>query len=438
MALKITSNDSGFGNHISYKAIVDDATGIYSKSTIRVAGINAGNITNIQLSDGKALIEFDIMEEIKMTADSVLKIKSVGLLGDKYLDIQLGNPGLERLPKNSFVQTNTGGGFETLGKDAGEVLGHVKEIAVTIKEALRKDGKNVVKETLDNIYKVSSSLKNVIQANETKLNQTLENVRKISAQLAFETGRNNSESLMAYLTNLKPILEDTKVTMANLKIVMSDVKDGKGTIGKLLRDEEVVDKVSSTLSSVNKLVSRINNIEAKIALFTGVNSDHGNHTQFDVDLYPAPERFFRLGVVTNQFGPEVDTETETTTTVAGSTVVENKREVRKNAIKFNAMIGRRLGNWAFRAGLIETTGGIGIDYHIPNHNLLFTGEAFDYQEEIGPYVRLSAEYRLWNMFYAKLSGEDLVSKGDNQSFTISAGLRFNDQDLAALIGLVAR
>lgn len=44
MSLKITQNQSGFGKHIEYKTILDDASGILEKTPIKVAGINAGEL----------------------------------------------------------------------------------------------------------------------------------------------------------------------------------------------------------------------------------------------------------------------------------------------------------------------------------------------------------------------------------------------------------
>jgi len=50
----------------------------------------------------------------------------------------------------------------------------------------------------------------------------------------------------------------------------------------------------------------------------------------------------------------------------------------------------------------------------------------------------STEFKLWNVMFARIAGEDILSKEGKQSATISFGLRFNDQDLAALLGLLAR
>src|SRR5690606_24027502 len=124
---------SGFGEHIQYKTILEDASGIFEKTPIKVAGINAGRIKKIELHGNKALITFEILEEIKITPDAKMKIKSVGLLGDKFIDMDLGTQQGDRLPKDSIIQTEGGEGFDNLAKDASAVLKEVKEIAGTIK-----------------------------------------------------------------------------------------------------------------------------------------------------------------------------------------------------------------------------------------------------------------------------------------------------------------
>jgi phospholipid/cholesterol/gamma-HCH transport system substrate-binding protein len=221
-------------------------------------------------------------------------------------------------------------------------------------------------------------------------------------------------------------------------LIVADVKEGKGTVGKLLRDDAVVDQVSQTLSSVNRLVNRINNIEADIGLSTGANTLTGSDTRFDLDIYPAPERFFRLGVVTNQFGPQNETEIDTYTTENGTETKKTVREVNKSDFKFNFQIGRRIQRWALRAGLIESTGGVGIDYFIPDFGIRTGIEMFDYQKDAGPNLRFYSEVKIWNVLFTRIAGEDLISKDGKQSATISLGLRFTDQDLAALIGIFAR
>ena len=440
MSLKITQNQSGFGKHITYKTILKDASGIFEKTPIKVAGINAGKIKSIELENSQALIIFEIQEEIKVTPSAKLKIKSVGLLGDKFIDMDLGGQTGERLPEGSKIVTEGGEGLDSLASDASAVLKEVKEIIVTVKESLRDDqGKNLIKEIVANINDMSASLKRITTGNEDQINKIIQDIEAVSSQLAHETDRYQKDSLMGDLAKLGPILDKVDVAVSDLKTIVADVKDGKGTVGKLLRDDAVVDQVSQTLSSVNRLVNRINNIEADIGISTGANTRLGSDTRFDIDIYPAPERFFRLGVVTNDFGPQTESEKDTYTSVNGGAETKTSvRKIDKSDFKFNFQIGRRIQRWGLRAGLIESTGGVGVDYYIPDYGIRFGSELFDYQKDAGPNLRLITEIKIWNVLFARVAGEDLISKDGKQSATISAGLRFNDQDLAALVGIFAR
>ncbi len=439
VSMKITSNQSGFGNYHTYRTIISDASGIYDKTPIKVAGINAGYIKSIELQGTQALITFDVIEDVIVTKNSQLRIKSVGFLGDKYLDIFLGEATGERLPANSMIPSHVGGGLEDVSKDVSDVMVEVKDILKKVKESLEDDKKqNILKQIVRNIEEVTRNIKDVsktIKDNDGNIDKMLKNLARVSEQLAYETDRMEEGSAMS---NLAPMTADARKAIADLKAMIEDVKAGKGTVGKLLRDEHVVDQVSETLSGVNNLVNRINNIEAEISLFTGTNSESSSHTQFDVDIYPGPERFFRLGVVSNSFGPQVeDDKTSTVTVNNGTPTITSAQEVKENAIKFNAQIGRRLHRWAFRAGLIETSGGLGVDYDLPHYGMKYSMEVFDFRDEGNPRLRLIAEFRMWNVFYTQLKGEDLVSDSSEQSFTVTAGLKFTDQDLAALIGLLA-
>lgn len=440
MSVKITSNQPGFGSYVTYKTILEDASGIMEKSNIKVAGINAGKIKKIELAGSKALLTFQMKEDIKITKNARLQVKSVGFLGDKYIDVDLGEADPIRLAEDSYVPSEVAGGFDQLGKNAGDMIKEIKEVAILIKESLKeKDGSNRLEKITANIREITEDVKNIVKRNDGKIDEVIENVRLMTAQLQYETDRLQKGSLMSDFKKVGPILDNVDKAVVDLKEIIADVKDGKGTVGKLLRDDAVVDQVSQTLSSVNRLVNRINNIEADIGMSSGVNTRLGGDTRFDMDIYPAPERFFRIGLVTNEYGPVQEQESKTCSTLNGGT--ENcteTRKINKSKFKFNVQIGRRLQRFGVRAGLIESTGGVGLDYFFPDWGIRTGVEVFDYQKDAGPNLRTIAEIKIWNVFYGRIAGEDLISKDGKQSATISLGLRFNDQDLAALVGLLAR
>lgn len=441
MSFQITRNQAGFGEFKVYKSVIDDASGIYPKTTIKIAGINSGRIKNIELFGRRALLVYELKSEIKVTEGTALKIKSVGFLGDKYIDIILGEEDKPSLPAGSMIPSDTGGGLESLTSDASEALTDLKAILKSLRKSLAPiDGKspmleivNNLNQSMENLKVITADVKGFIKENQDKLTNTVENFEDFSGSLADEFDSQNSESLLAKAKGIEPIIENARLATEDMKLIMADIKAGKGTVGKLLKDEETVDRVNTALAGVQRMVNRFNSIRSELAMFTHANSEGNNYSQLNLSIYPSPERFYRLGIVTTEIG--VESETIIKTEENGVENQVTRKEVDKNSFTFNAQIGRELQNWRIRVGLIESSGGIGVDYLLRSWDSIFTLEVFDYRERLGPNVRFLAQIHLWNVVYGVIGGEDLISRADEQSFTIGAGLKFTDEDLRGLIGL---
>jgi len=434
MSLKITSNQSGFGQYITYRTIVKDASGIFPKTPIKVAGINAGRISSIELQGNTALITFEILKQIQVTKNSKLRIKSVGFLGDKYIEIYIGDSP-EMLRKYDFIDSEEAAGIENLIKDSSEVLADVKQIVRSLKESFAPTGEasplkkiiSDVSEMVANTKEVTATLKRAANNNEEKVNAMMDNLQAFTEDLAYQVDKNNGDSAMA---DVKQVLVNTKKLTGDLESIVADIKKGKGTIGKMLVEDEIADQVKDTLSSVQKLVGRADAIRTELSVFSGLNTLSGSNTDAALRIFPAPERFYHLGVASSEIGP--DKERITVTTTDGKTVTENQKINEKNTIRFNAEIGRRINDFDLRGGLIESTGGIGVDYTMQAIGTKVSVDAFDYKKDLGPNVRISAEAQIWNVIYGRASFNDSVRK--TRSGTFAAGLRFNDEDLKGLIG----
>ena len=120
----VTANQSGFASHIPYQVRLRDAAGIFPKTPIRVAGVVVGRIKDIELVENHAMVTFEILERIMVPTDSRLLVKSVGFLGDKYLEIRLGKQ-KDRLPAMSTIEAQEGEGLENLAKDVSEVMADI-------------------------------------------------------------------------------------------------------------------------------------------------------------------------------------------------------------------------------------------------------------------------------------------------------------------------
>lgn len=429
MSIKITSNQSGFGDYITYRTIIKDASGIFPKTPIRVAGINAGRIKEIALADNNAIITFEVLERVIVTKDSKLKIKTVGFLGDKYLEITMGKD-TERLAANGFIPAHEGGGIEDLVKDASTVLKDVKAIVGSLKDSFTPIGQDPpMTVILSELKKTTESLARIMQGNEDKINDIIANLNEFSADIAYQMNNKNSDSAMA---DVKTVLGNAKRISADLEKVMSDLKAGKGTMGKLFVEEQIADEVRQTLSGVRQLVTRVNNLRTEMEMYTGANTLYGSESNFSLRLYPSPERFYELGVVTSEFG--LENESIIQTDLNGQKSTELRSIQQKNTFLFNLQMGRHIHNWVLRGGLTQSTGGLGVDYELNDWGSKFSLDVYDYRKDIGANVRFSAEHQLYNVLYGRIRLEDMLEEGVG-SATFSLGLKFTDEDIRGLLGL---
>src|SRR5512139_591636 len=65
--------------------------GIDRKSKVKVAGVDAGIIEEVDLEEGKVRVTVRMSERTKLYSDAVATVKFTGLLGDKFLEIRPGS-----------------------------------------------------------------------------------------------------------------------------------------------------------------------------------------------------------------------------------------------------------------------------------------------------------------------------------------------------------
>ena len=92
-----------FTRQYSLTATFENAGGLISGASVRVAGVNAGTVRGIRIvrePSGDAKVQLDLSLGTAFQADirddSVATIRSLGLLGDKYVEITLGSESAPR------------------------------------------------------------------------------------------------------------------------------------------------------------------------------------------------------------------------------------------------------------------------------------------------------------------------------------------------------
>jgi len=104
MTVKLGKVDILGDNSYSLTARFTTVTGLRIGSPVNILGIDVGRVVKIKMDqeNQKAVVVMRIKKDIKIYDDAIASIKTEGLIGDKYLNIDPGGGG-NLLPENGVI-----------------------------------------------------------------------------------------------------------------------------------------------------------------------------------------------------------------------------------------------------------------------------------------------------------------------------------------------
>lgn len=189
----LMSDESFLARKNTYHAYVNDIQGIMFGSAVSFAGINAGNVSDIEYIESKEKVKVTLKVSKKfqnlITDSSLLQLKTQGALGDRFLYIKAGEKGAV-IPNHGEIQVDQ---KPDLLDQIGNKLSDLEQFSLTLKKVdaiITNFGEGIDFATLGKnlnaavagIASASESIKNQAQIKPTldRLNTSLDaiNTRK--------------------------------------------------------------------------------------------------------------------------------------------------------------------------------------------------------------------------------------------------------------------
>jgi phospholipid/cholesterol/gamma-HCH transport system substrate-binding protein len=462
------TGDKGYEVYANF----DSAEGIVKGVPVEIAGVEVGRVKDISLKDGKARLVLQISPEIQIGEDAQAIIRSKGVLGDKYVEIVLGSPGAPPVGAGGRIsKTQSPANIDTLLKQLSSIGTDIKSITESLSGVLGgREGEASLRAIMENMRELALTLNETVQRNNENVNRMLDNFTNFSGDLSELSGV-NKEGIREIVTNFRQASSELREALVALNEIADKVSRGEGTIGKLLHDEGTVQRLDETLVALKEITEKINRGEGSLGRLVKEDEtvDNLNDTLESINVYlrkegrfrtyldysgeylldhedmksylslriqPKEDKYYLLGIVDDPAGYKRDT--ETTTTVDGETRTVYKEKIDKDEIKFTAQIAKRYYDLALRGGVFESTGGVGADYYFFDDRLICSLEAFDFDPDENPHLKLKAEFTPLQYIYLTAGYDNFISETDKESFFLGAGLRFSDEDVKTLITDIPR
>jgi len=122
----------GSGQLKSYYSLVNDSTGLPKGAAVRIAGIDIGRLKEKSLSEGKAKLVFAVNPEITVYKNAKIRLKSIGYLGDLYMDLWPGSTDTLQLEENSLIAAEEAATIESITREGSDLLQIWKDVGKSL------------------------------------------------------------------------------------------------------------------------------------------------------------------------------------------------------------------------------------------------------------------------------------------------------------------
>lgn len=215
------ANKSVFQNSYRISTYFDSVQGLNNGAVVSLAGVKIGNVESIDYDDEKNLVRviflMDASYAKKTKSDSIVEIRTQGALGDKFLYIK---PGISGTPLENRGELKSEYGNDLLA-------------------VLNKRG-NESEKLFDTIHNLNLIVKGLAEQNKlpsliNKLDQAAGNLNDSSVKIKQALAGNKLEHSMTKMEN-----------------ILDKIDSGQGTLGALINDRSLHDRLKSILGAGQK------------------------------------------------------------------------------------------------------------------------------------------------------------------------------------------
>jgi phospholipid/cholesterol/gamma-HCH transport system substrate-binding protein len=331
---------------------------------------------------------------------------------------------------------------------ATRVDGLVQREAGTVTDIIERADRSMAK-----IEQITTDLRAITKGADPRIEKILHNLDDASAEAKDLVATAKSE-LTQTGEALRGKLDKLDGVIDNTQSITKKIDDDKGTLGRLVNDPAIADNVEQITDDAKGFLGTLFGLKAYVGLRSEYNVFAGLARHYvTVELHTRPDKFYLIELekgprgaypdVTLTFDPTVDPNHW-----IRKTVIEDK-------IRFTFQFAKRFSWLTLRYGLKESTGGIGADtdLHWFDRELRFSIDAFDASFDTYPRIKLTAAFELFRHLYVLGGVDELLNKPNTlqivkgnsdvpiqfdslrfgRDYFLGGMLRFNDEDLAALL-----
>lgn len=476
----------------------DDAAGLVEQSRVMLSGIPVGEIAHVGLDPddpARARVTLRIAKHVTLyeglrDAESgvwrngaTATRQQASLLGDYYISITPGVGGLPIDPGGRIHNTIAESGIEKIVEEVEratsvifpkmqQITEDISLVTAALREAMggpegveaieemRRNVRNTVRDVAGVTHELRGFLNKRIFSHGDDIRRTVQNFEEASRTLKSATAKMSgtfdtvgadavqiSGDLRAFvskqvnpdaggepgtivhtLTELDKSIGILQETLETGRALAARAEQGDGTLGRLLTDTRLVDDAEHVISDIRDFTASFKQLEVRVDLGSEyfLDQDAGMSMRHHVDfsLYPRPDKFYFFQLTAPNLITAPTPEGEAVTSTSD---LED--------LKFTAQYGKRWNWLALRYGIMESSGGLGMDLHFFDQALQMKFDVFDFSRSEWPRLRMLAAWEFVKHLYIAGGVDDGINEA-HRDFFVGFGIKFTDHDIKTILPVI--
>ncbi|WP_116124621.1 MlaD family protein [Lewinella sp. IMCC34183] len=292
---KFIQGSNLFSSSQVYYVAYNDVAGLTVGTPIQISGVSVGSVKSIKLDQQKkeVVVTLEIRKNVNIPESTRAYITTVSLLGEKAVVLEYDRPcfGEDDCAESGTYLTGSSKGilasFLGTDPDADPTEGlkaQVSEAVDSLQWTLfNENSDNPIARasrdlavTMENLRASTAQLQQLMNANSRQINATLSNLESLTGTLNeneqgianiiqnADTLTNNLSGLEleetvsevnASIVRLRGTLDEADRALGGVTSVMQDVQNGRGTLGKLITDDEIYNRLNRASLAADTLLS---------------------------------------------------------------------------------------------------------------------------------------------------------------------------------------
>ena len=253
-----------FSRNVDYYAAYDQVSGMQEASPVVMRGVKIGTVTEIifdSTDSEQVLLRLTVKKQFDIPKDSEARMASSGIMGGKMVEIVPGSSS-EMLEKGDTMRsTQVPDMMEAIDPIMQQVTVLADELTVTLKAlhgVVESNASNIEGMT-SHMNSITGNIDQLLTSEKEGLKRAVKGISEFSTTLGNNAAR--LDSLMANMNSFSTKLAETQVvenldkTLAELSTVLTEIREGDGTVGKLLSDEELYARLTQASENLSLLLA---------------------------------------------------------------------------------------------------------------------------------------------------------------------------------------